>query len=72
MAIDGANRAESSADGFVEFYSSGASAKGEFHCSGCGYGVTIVRELPQCPMCGGIVWEQSTWSPFARAAALAD
>jgi len=41
--------------------------KGEFHCSECGYGVTIVRALPLCPMCGGTSWEQSPWSPFTRA-----
>ena len=38
-----------------------------FHCSSCGYGVTIVRALPICPMCGGSSWEQSTWSPFSRS-----
>lgn len=55
------------AEGFVEFHPSGARAKGEFHCSECGYGVTVFTELPRCPMCGGASWEQSTWSPFARA-----
>ena len=40
-------------DGYVEFLASGQRAKGEFHCSECGYGVTIVRALPLCPMCGG-------------------
>ena len=33
-------------------------------CSGCGYGVTIFRTLPRCPMCGGQTWEQTAWSPF--------
>jgi rubrerythrin len=53
---------------FVEFWVTGQSVKGEFHCSECGYGVTIVRALPPCPMCGGTAWEQSAWSPFKRAA----
>lgn len=59
-----------SPDGNVEFYEAGQHAKGEFHCAECGYGVTIFRELPRCPMCGCESWEQSTWSPFARARSL--
>jgi hypothetical protein len=54
-------------DGYVQFHSSGDRAKGEFHCSECGYGVTVFSVLPRCPMCGGAAWEQSAWSPFARA-----
>lgn len=53
-------------DEFVEFFAAGQSVKGEYHCSDCGYGVTIVRALPRCPMCGGTSWEQSAWSPFSR------
>lgn len=53
-------------DEFVEFFAAGQSVKGEYHCSDCGYGVTIVRALPACPMCGGTSWEQSAWSPFSR------
>jgi rubredoxin len=53
-------------DEFVEFFAVGQSVKGEYHCSDCGYGVTIVRALPLCPMCGGALWEQSPWSPFSR------
>jgi hypothetical protein len=56
----------SAVDDFVEFRSAGEPVKGEFHCSECGYGVTIVRALPVCPMCGGSSWEQTTWSPFSR------
>jgi rubrerythrin len=52
---------------FVDFLSTGAHVKGEFHCSGCGYGVTVYRALPVCPMCGGNEWEQSAWSPLTRA-----
>ena len=51
-------------DGYVQFLAAGTSAKGEYHCADCGYGVTVVRALPLCPMCGGKSWEQSTWSPF--------
>jgi rubrerythrin len=54
--------------GYVAFWPAGEHVKGEFHCSECGYGVTVFRELPVCPMCGGSAWEQSTWSPFSRAA----
>lgn len=46
----------------------GASAKGEFRCTGCGYGVTVHSKLPRCPMCGADdSWEQLDWSPFGRA-----
>ena len=54
-------------DEFVAFSAAGESVKGEYHCSECGYGVTVCRELPVCPMCGGTAWEQTSWSPFARA-----
>jgi len=60
----------SAADDFVEFRSAGDPVKGEFHCSECGYGVTIVRALPLCPMCGGKSWEPTTWSPFRRSTRL--
>ena len=49
-----------------ESWPAGRSAKGEFHCADCGYGVTVYRTLPTCPMCGGHVWDQSAWSPFGR------
>ena len=52
---------------YVEFWSTGVHVTGEFHCSECGYGVTIHRELPVCPMCGGESWEQSAWHPFSRS-----
>ena len=45
----------------------GVRAKGEYCCSACGYGVTIYRELPRCPMCGAGAWEQQAWSPFGKA-----
>jgi rubrerythrin len=52
---------------FVDFLLTGAHVKGEFHCAECGYGVTVYRALPLCPMCGGSEWEQSAWSPLSRA-----
>jgi rubrerythrin len=52
---------------YIHFVSTGARVKGEFHCAECGYGVTVYRQLPRCPMCGGEQWEQSDWSPFGRA-----
>jgi rubrerythrin len=58
--------AASDAD-YVEFWKAGVSAKGEFRCAECGYGVTVHRALPACPMCTGEIWEQADWSPFARA-----
>jgi hypothetical protein len=44
----------------------GARAKGEFRCMGCGYGVTVYRELPVCPMCRGESWERVAWRPYSR------
>jgi rubrerythrin len=51
----------------VEFALAGARAHGEFHCSGCGYGVAVYATLPQCPMCASTTWEPADWSPFTRA-----
>ena len=72
------------ADGFVEFLSSGQRATGEYHCAECGYGVTIFAVLPLCPMCGGARlgavhlepvlagsgYETDAWSPPRAAIAL--
>ena len=60
--------AANAAEDFVHFWATGDSVKGEFHCADCGYGVTVYRELPLCPMCGCTSWEESTWSPFTRTA----
>jgi hypothetical protein len=46
---------------------SGMSAKGEFRCVGCGYGVTVYRKLPECPMCKGEAWQRVPWRPFSRS-----
>jgi len=45
----------------------GRGGENEYHCSECGYGVTVRRELPVCPMCDGTTWEQTAWRPFTRA-----
>lgn len=66
MRDSGSGRSQPAADGYVEFLAAGRHAKGEFHCSECGYGVMIVRALPVCPMCGGRSWEQTAWSPFSK------
>jgi rubrerythrin len=50
--------------GYVEFSGTGDAAVGSFHCAECGYGVTVQRTLPLCPMCGGTAWEQTSWNPF--------
>jgi hypothetical protein len=55
-------------DEYVDFLTAGTTAVGEYHCSGCGYGVTVRGSLPACPMCAGITWEQAAWSPFKRGA----
>ena len=51
---------------FVEFATTGAPAAGAYHCSECGYGITVHAELPQCPMCTGTTWEPAAVSAFAR------
>jgi hypothetical protein len=47
----------------------GDHGKGEFRCADCGYGITVCRELPPCPMCGCESWRASSWGPFGRTAA---
>lgn len=58
-----------SAGDAVVFLAAGEQTKGEYRCSACSYGVVVCATLPVCPMCGGETWEETTWSPFARAAA---
>jgi rubrerythrin len=56
-------RADESADGVA----SGEAAAGVFRCVECGYGVTVRRALPLCPMCGGTAWQRpSSWTAWAR------
>jgi rubrerythrin len=54
------------ASDYVEFRGAGEAADGEYHCSECGYGVSVQRVLPLCPMCRGAVWEPSTGRSFSR------
>jgi rubrerythrin len=42
---------------FVDLAVAGTKVSGEFRCADCGYGAVVQRALPQCPMCGGTVWE---------------
>jgi hypothetical protein len=41
----------------LEFAVAGTRVAGEFRCAECSYGAVVKRVLPQCPMCGGTVWE---------------
>ena len=66
MTTIGEGSLERDGGDFVEFLSTGDRVKGEYHCSDCGYGVTVHTALPRCPMCGGGAWEQTAWSPFTR------
>ena len=34
----------------------GIPERGDFLCLSCGYGVSIWRALPECPMCGAAEW----------------
>ena len=56
------------ATGFVDFFMTGQPATGEFHCSECGYGVIVERELPRCPMWSSTGWEQPGWGAISRRA----
>ena len=58
---EGSERIPETQDGFAQFLRTGQPAAGEFHCSECGYGVIVQRELPRCPMCSGTGWEQARW-----------
>jgi rubrerythrin len=57
--FEGSERDAYEAVGYVEFCATGEAAVGDFHCSECGYGVSVQRRLPLCPMCGGTSWEQA-------------
>jgi rubrerythrin len=55
---------------YVEFVEAGTQAAGAYHCSECGYGITVHAELPKCPMCAGTTWELHDWSPFTQPSRL--
>jgi rubredoxin len=63
--LDEARRLGAGDGDYVEFSKAGAQASGAYHCSGCGYGVSVQVSLPCCPMCGGTTWEAATSSAFA-------
>ena len=48
------------------YLATGRRADGEFHCVECGYGVIVRNQLPVCPMCRGLTWEDAATSPSAR------
>ena len=52
---------------YVDFVRTGVAVVCEYHCTGCGYGVTVHGTLPTCPMCAETTWEQAAWSPLTRA-----
>jgi rubrerythrin len=64
--LDEARKLDADGGDFIEFATAGNPASGEYHCSQCGYGITVRRDLPLCPMCGSTTWERAAWSPFAR------
>jgi len=51
---------------YVAFVTAGSPALGAYHCSHCGYGVTVQTTLPQCPMCSGTTWEPAAVSAFSK------
>jgi rubrerythrin len=53
-------RADESPDR-IAFAASGEAAAGAFRCAECGYGVTVRRALPLCPMCGGTAWQHPSY-----------
>jgi rubrerythrin len=63
--LDEARKLAGTDGDYVAFVAAGAPAAGAFHCSGCGYGVTVHATLPRCPMCGGTTWEPAAFSPFS-------
>jgi rubrerythrin len=68
--LDRAANGDTTTGEFVEFAVSGTQAAGAYHCSDCGYGITVHAELPDCPMCAGTTWELHDWSPFTQPSRL--
>jgi hypothetical protein len=50
---------------FVAFWTAGAQTIGNFACAACGRRVRSVRQLPECPSCGGRLWELEATTPLA-------
>ena len=53
---------------FVAFWTAGAETIGNFACAACGRRVRSVRQLPECPSCGGRLWELEATSPLSGLA----
>jgi hypothetical protein len=68
--LDQTTKADVSNADYVEFVVAGTEVAGAYHCSTCGYGVTVHAELPSCPMCAGTTWEVRDWSPFSQPSRL--
>jgi rubredoxin len=64
--LDDAREPDAEGGDYVRFLHAGVPATGAFHCSGCGYGVTVQVALPRCPMCGGTTWEAASWTALTR------
>jgi rubrerythrin len=54
---EGASVDSLEAAGYVPFFGAGQRAVGDYHCSECGYGISVQQRLPRCPMCSGESWE---------------
>ena len=50
----------------ADLVETGQMVAGPFRCVSCGYGVTVYRALPICPMCGGTAWQPAGWRPSGR------
>jgi hypothetical protein len=68
--LDQAARGDTAGGDYVEFVTAGTPATGAYHCSECGYGVTVHAELPRCPMCSGTTWELRPRRPLAKPSRL--
>jgi rubrerythrin len=68
--LDQARKADTTTGEYVDFVETGTRVVGAYHCSGCGYGITVHAELPNCPMCGGTTWELHDWRPFTNPSRL--
>jgi hypothetical protein len=51
---------------FVEFVRARERAVGEFECVACGGRTVVHGDLGACALCGGELWERSSWRPFAN------